>query len=93
MPAQMKGISLIVGLGNIGSEYDGTRHNAGFMAADRLAEKHGMTFNKRKFDAEYGEINLGGSRVILAKPQTYMNESGRAVAAIARFYKFPPRTL
>lgn len=68
-------------------------HNAGFMAADRLAEKHGMTFNKRKFDAEYGEINLGDCRVILAKPQTYMNESGRAVAAIARFYKIPTENI
>ena len=86
-------IWLIAGLGNPGLQYAETRHNAGFMAADRLAEKHNMAFNKRKFDAEYGELNLGGCRVILAKPQTYMNDSGKAVAAIARFYKIPPRTL
>ena len=55
-------IWLIAGLGNPGLQYAETRHNAGFMAADRLAEKHNMAFNKRKFDAEYGEINLGGSR-------------------------------
>ena len=86
-------IWLIAGLGNPGLQYAETRHNAGFMAADRLAEKHNMTFNKRKFDAEYGEINLDGCRVILAKPQTYMNESGRAVAAVARFYKIPTENI
>ena len=82
-------IWLIAGLGNPGLQYAETRHNAGFMAADRLAEKHNMTFNKRKFDAEYGEINLGGSRVILAKPQTYMNLSGEAVREAVQFYKIP----
>lgn len=86
-------IWLIAGLGNPGLQYAETRHNAGFMAADMLAEKHGMAFNKRKFDAEYGEFGLNGKRVILAKPQTYMNESGRAVSAIARFYKIPTENI
>lgn len=86
-------IWLIAGLGNPGLQYAETRHNAGFMAADMLAEKHGMAFNKRKFDAEYGEFALNGKRVILAKPQTYMNESGRSVAAIARFYKIPTENI
>ncbi len=80
---------LIVGLGNPGKQYESTRHNAGFIAADALAEKVGLKFSKSKFDALYGDCTIAGERVIIAKPQTFMNLSGRAVSAIARFYKIP----
>lgn len=80
---------LIVGLGNPGKQYENTRHNAGFIAADALAEKVGLKFSKSKFDALYGDCVIAGERVIIAKPQTFMNLSGRAVSAIARFYKIP----
>ncbi len=80
---------LIVGLGNPGKQYENTRHNAGFIAADALADKVGLKFSKSKFDAIYGDCTIAGERVIIAKPQTFMNLSGRAVSAIARFYKIP----
>ncbi len=80
---------LIVGLGNPGKQYDNTRHNAGFVAADALAQRLGVKFSKSKFDALYGDGIIAGERVIIAKPQTFMNLSGRAVSAIARFYKIP----
>ncbi len=80
---------LIVGLGNPGKQYENTRHNAGFIAADALADKAGIKLSKSKFDALYGDGIIAGERVILAKPQTFMNLSGRAVSAIARFYKIP----
>ncbi|MBE6727514.1 MAG: aminoacyl-tRNA hydrolase [Ruminococcaceae bacterium] len=80
---------LIVGLGNPGLQYAETRHNAGFMVADRLAEKYGCNFNKNKHNAIFGECNIKESRVLLAKPQTYMNLSGKAVVEIANFYKIP----
>lgn len=80
---------LIVGLGNPGLQYAETRHNAGFMVADRLAEKYGCNFNKNKHNAIFGECNIRESRVLLAKPQTYMNLSGKAVVEIANFYKIP----
>ena len=72
-------MKLIVGLGNIGREYDETRHNAGFMTVDRFAEKHAFEFNKQKFDAMIADGIINGEKVILAKPTTYMNESGRSV--------------
>lgn len=80
---------LVAGLGNPGLQYEKTRHNAGFMAADRIAEKYGVQFNKRKFDAVYGEFKLGENRVLLMKPQTYMNNSGSAVSGLVNFYKIP----
>lgn len=80
---------LIAGLGNPGIQYEKTRHNAGFMAADRIAEKYGVQFNKRKFDAVYGEFKIGENRVLLMKPQTYMNNSGSAVSGLVNFYKIP----
>lgn len=80
---------LIAGLGNPGIQYEKTRHNAGFMAADRIAQKHGVQFNKHKADAVYGDFKMGESRVLLMKPQTYMNNSGRAVSELANFYKIP----
>ena len=82
-------IWLIAGLGNPGLQYEKTRHNAGFMAADKIAEKYGVQFTKRKFDSIYGEFTLGKTKVLLLKPQTYMNNSGSAVSAAAKFYKIP----
>lgn len=80
---------LIAGLGNPGLQYEKTRHNAGFMAADRLAEKHGAQFNKHKSEAAYADFKIGDNRILLVKPQTYMNNSGRAVSALLNFYKIP----
>ena len=80
---------LIVGLGNPGLQYEKTRHNAGFMAADILAEKQGAQFNKHKFEAVYADFKIGDSRILLAEPQTYMNNSGSAVTALLKFYKIP----
>ena len=80
---------LIVGLGNPGMQYQNTRHNAGFMAADMLAQKLECDFSRNKFDALYGDTEISGHRVIIAKPQTYMNLSGKAVVALSSFYKIP----
>ena len=80
---------LIAGLGNPGLQNEKTRHNAGFMAADRLAEKHGAQFNKHKSEAVYADFKIGDNRILLVKPQTYMNNSGRAVSALLNFYKIP----
>jgi PTH1 family peptidyl-tRNA hydrolase len=79
---------LVVGLGNPGREYAEHRHNVGFMAADELARRHGGSF-RSKFSGELAEVRLGELRLALLKPQTYMNESGRSVAAAARFFKTP----
>lgn len=80
---------LIVGLGNPGREYAGHRHNVGFMVVDELARRAGASF-RSKFSAQLAETRLDGSRVALLKPETYMNESGRAVGAAARFFKLEP---
>lgn len=85
---------LIVGLGNPGMEYEETRHNAGFLALDELAEKYGAAVKKLKCKALYGDCEIAGQRCILCKPQTFMNNSGEAVRDLAAFYKIPPeRTL
>jgi len=80
---------LIVGLGNPGLQYENTRHNAGFIAADKLAQENGFDFNKNKFEALCGEFKLKDRRILVIKPQTYMNNSGRAVQKTASFYKIP----
>jgi len=80
---------LIVGLGNPGREYRDTRHNVGFMTIDHFCEKQGARLGKVKFQAIIGETRVGAAKVILAKPQTFMNLSGNAVASIVRFYKIP----
>ena len=80
---------LIVGLGNPGRDYRDTRHNVGFMAVDRFCEMQGARLGKVKFQAIIGEMRIGTAKVILAKPQTFMNLSGNAVASIVRFYKIP----
>lgn len=84
---------LVVGLGNPGKKYEGTRHNAGFLAADALAAKTGITVDRLKFHALIGDGLCGEKRILLAKPQTFMNLSGQAVDEIMQFYKIPPERL
>lgn len=80
---------LIVGLGNPGREYARNRHNVGFMAVDKLAKKHNTAFTRRQGKALITSINVGEHSVVLAKPQTFMNLSGDAVASLVRFYDLP----
>lgn len=80
---------LIVGLGNPGEKYSATRHNVGFSALDMIAEKTGARVDRLKFKSLCGDAMLGGKRVLLMKPQTFMNNSGEAVAEAMRFYKIP----
>ncbi len=80
---------LIVGLGNPGKQYETTRHNAGFICIDVLAEKYGIKINKLKFKSLMGEGRIDGKRCLLLKPQTYMNLSGEAVRDAVDFYKIP----
>ena len=81
---------LIVGLGNPGSRYAGNRHNIGFMAVDEIAREHRFSPWSKKFSAEICEGQIGTAKVLLLKPQTFMNESGRSVGEAARFYKLEP---
>ena len=88
---QQTGIDhLVVGLGNPGRQYEETRHNAGFAALDAAAQAWGIRVTRAKFSALTGMGEVGGSRVLLLKPQTFMNNSGAAVGAAAAFYKLPP---
>lgn len=80
---------LIVGLGNPGRNYVDTRHNVGFMTIDRIANKHNIEVIKSKHNALIGEGSINGERVILMKPMTFMNESGRAIIDCVRFLKIP----
>ena len=89
----MDNIYIIAGLGNPGSRYDNTRHNVGFDAIDLLASKYGITLSKIKFKALYGEGTIEGSRVLLVKPQTFMNLSGESVRDIVEWYKVPMERL
>lgn len=81
---------LLVGLGNPGAAYSRNRHNIGFMAADEIVRRHGFSAWRGKFQSAVSEGMLGAERVILLKPQTFMNLSGQAVAAAARFHKIEP---
>jgi len=84
-------IKLIVGLGNPGSEYARTRHNAGFWLVDELARRHGGTFrHEGKHQAELARVVLGGEEIWLAKPMTFMNRSGGPVSSVLGFYKITP---
>ena len=80
---------IVVGLGNPGSQYARTRHNAGWEALEELSRRWNAPLNKKKFDGLIGETNIGGNRVILCQPQTFMNASGEAVQQAAAFYKIP----
>lgn len=78
---------IIVGLGNPGKKYENTRHNMGFIAVDLLAEKYGIKVDKIKFKALVGEGRIAGQKVLLVKPQTFMNLSGQSVMEVMNFYK------
>lgn len=80
---------LIVGLGNPGSQYERTKHNIGFMVLDRLAASQGIDMKKLEKSAAVGKGDLAGRKIILAKPVTFMNNSGESVGALSRFYKIP----
>lgn len=80
---------LVVGLGNPGAKYESTRHNMGFLVVDKLAQNERLKFNKLRFKAWTATWEVGGGKVLLMKPQTYMNLSGEAVGQAARFYKIP----
>ncbi|OQA06604.1 MAG: Peptidyl-tRNA hydrolase [Firmicutes bacterium ADurb.Bin373] len=86
-------MKLIAGLGNPGREYAATRHNIGFMVIDRLAHKLGVAVEKKKFKALFGLGQIGSEKVLLVKPQTYMNLSGEAVSAFLRWHKLGPADL
>ena len=81
---------IVAFLGNPGLKYNGTRHNAGFMAADAMEKKLGVSINQMRFKALTQTADIGGKKVLLMKPQTYMNLSGDAIAQAANFYKVPP---
>lgn len=84
---------LIAGLGNPGSQYAGQRHNVGFMAADAIHRRHSFGPWSKKFSALVAEGRIGGEKVLLIKPQTFMNNSGQAVGEAMRFYKLEPKDL
>ena len=86
-------MKVIVGLGNPGREYAQTKHNVGFMLVDALADKLGISNWQEKFDALIAEGRLGTEKILLVKPQTYMNDSGRAVGPLMNWYKLPPEDL
>jgi PTH1 family peptidyl-tRNA hydrolase len=90
----MIGIRLIAGLGNIGSEYEDTRHNAGFWFVDRLARERGANFARQsRFFGETARVAIQGESIYLIKPSTYMNRSGQAVAALSQFYRIAPESV
>jgi peptidyl-tRNA hydrolase, PTH1 family len=83
---------LVAGLGNPGREYEQTRHNVGWLVVDELARRHGGSF-RSKFSGQLSELRVGEQKLALLKPETYMNESGRSIAAAARFFKVEPGDL
>ena len=84
---------LIVGLGNPGKEYEKTRHNCGFRAIDILAQKLGCKIDKGKFQGLYGQVNYHGTKLLLLKPLTYMNLSGRSVLQLSAYFHVPPQRI
>lgn len=88
-------MKLIVGLGNPGKEYEKTRHNVGFMFIDFFATKHSSSpFQlKKKFNTKIADVDVQGEKYLLAKPQTYMNDSGRSIYEITHFYDIPPEDI
>ena len=84
---------IVAGLGNPGEKYAKTRHNAGFIAIDHISKKLGVRVDRVKFHALVGECELGGKRVLLMKPETFMNSSGVAIGEAAAFYKIPPENV
>ena len=86
-------MQLLVGLGNPGARYVDTRHNIGFLAVEEIARRHAFGPWRKGFQGEVSEGRLGGGKILLLKPQTYMNESGRAAGEALRFYKLEPEAL
>lgn len=84
---------LVVGLGNPGPAYAGNRHNIGFMAVDEIVRRHGLSPWRKKFHGFLSDGTVDGHKVVVLKPETFMNESGRAVQAAATFYKIPPKDI
>lgn len=84
---------IIAGLGNFGKEYENTRHNAGFIAADHFCKRHYLDADRQKFKAMVCEATIKGKKVLLMKPLTYMNDSGLAIREAMAFYKVPPERL
>lgn len=84
---------LIVGLGNPGKDYERTRHNCGFRAVDLLADKLGCKIDKGKFQGLYGQAMYNGRKLMLLKPQTYMNLSGRSVLQLSAYFNIPPQQI
>jgi len=84
---------VFAGLGNPGSRYAANRHNIGFMAVDEIVHRHGFGAWRRGFEAEVAEGRIAGQKVLCLKPQTFMNESGRAIGAVLRFYKLESEAL
>ncbi len=86
----MENLHLVVGLGNPGAEYSRTRHNAGFLLADRLLDRWGASWTfEKKFNARVARAERNGRRIVLCEPETFMNSSGEAVAAVLSFYRIP----
>ncbi len=92
-PENVPPISLVVGLGNPGTRYASSRHNVGFMVADRFAKQHHLEFARKRFNAQYAEGQVEGNRVIVVKPQTFMNSSGDAVGKFFSFFKIEPQKM
>jgi PTH1 family peptidyl-tRNA hydrolase len=92
-PAEKRELSIIVGLGNPGSEHAGTRHNIGFEVVDMLAEFLGASVKKKKFGALLGDAEHRNKKLILMKPQEFMNRSGQVVVTVAGFYKIAPANI
>lgn len=86
-------MKVVVGLGNPGSQYSGTRHNVGFDVIDELSRRWQLAKPQLKFQAELRDGNIGGHKVLLVSPQTFMNRSGESVQQIARFYQIDPESL
>ena len=84
---------IVAGLGNPGSKYEFTRHNAGFLCVDLFAQKHGFKIDRLKFKSLCADVKIGGKRCLFIKPQTFMNLSGEAVRDAAAFFKIPPQKI
>ena len=84
-------MKIIAGLGNPGTKYENTRHNAGFMAVDELADRLGLVFSQEKFSSQFAKGKINGEDVVLLKPQTYMNDSGIALRQCLDYYKASPQ--
>ncbi|AEV67065.1 peptidyl-tRNA hydrolase [Acetivibrio clariflavus DSM 19732] len=89
----LENLSVVIGLGNPGPRYENTRHNVGFDTIDRLSKKHNIAVTKVKYKAVIGDGNIGGHRVLLVKPQTFMNLSGESVREIIEWYKVPVKNI